>query len=179
MSMEANWGYFLWLTDRVKADVHSATGYSYLLSWLFDMEFYAVLEQDLNRSRDGVYLRKEYAQSTGKEEPEMDVCRVLEMLVALSARCDKDIMYNPHYGDRSSEWFWMFIRNLGLSQYDNKHWDEHAVTRIVRRFLDRDYNWSGSGGLFPLKNLAGIDKDQRKVEIWYQMQRYMIEKYGM
>jgi len=178
MSHEADWGYFLWLVERTNADIHGPQGYSYLLSYLFDTEFYAVIEADVNRARDGVNLRREYAEATGSPIPDMDVCRVLELLVALSARCDKDIMYMPKYGDRTSEWFWMMIRNLGLMQYDNHHFDERSVSRVISRFMDRNYNQYGSGGLFPLKNLAEVKKDQREVGIWDQMQAYMIEKYG-
>ena len=40
--------------------------------------------------------------------------------------------------------------------------------------LAREYSDNGHGGLFPLKNPK---KDQRKVEIWYQMTEYINENY--
>ena len=40
--------------------------------------------------------------------------------------------------------------------------------------VERRYKRSGEGGLFPLKNAA---KDQRKVEIWYQLSSYLLENY--
>ena len=178
MGTDAKWEYFLWLVDRTNADIYAPQGYSYLLSCLFDTEFYAVLEDDLNRIQDGEALRGEFARETGKPEPEMGSCRVLELLVALCVRCDNSIMYTPKYGERTSEWFWMVLRNLGLTQYDNRHFDEHEVRRVLTRFMDRDYNRYGSGGLFPLKNLEEVKKDQREVGLWSQMNTYMIEKYG-
>ena len=45
---------------------------------------------------------------------------------------------------------------------------EDAVNRVNGRMFSRD----GSGGLFPLRR---FDRDQRSVEIWYQMQAWLME----
>jgi len=38
----------------------------------------------------------------------------------------------------------------------------------------RRYSKTGKGGLFPLKHPK---KDQTEVEIWYQMQQYVMENF--
>lgn len=169
--------YFLWLMDLIGADAYSDNGYSFMLSELMDISFYALIDRDNNRAEDGVYLRHLYEIENGEHVSDLGECRVFEMLVALARRCDKDLMYTPSYGDRSSEWFWMMMRNLGLTKYSNDNYNQHDVRQIITRFLDRDYSKYGTGGLFPLRNIAAAKRDQREIEIWDQMQLYMIEKY--
>ena len=48
------------------------------------------------------------------------------------------------------------------------------VKAAVECLLERRYLEDGDGGLFPLKCPR---KDQRRVEIWYQMSAWVIENY--
>ena len=57
------------------------------------------------------------------------------------------------------------------------NWDEESSEKVdyyVDKLLGRDYFRDGFGGLFPLKHAK---KDQRKVEIWYQLQNWLMENY--
>jgi hypothetical protein len=49
------------------------------------------------------------------------------------------------------------------------------VNQILTNLVERTYQKNGKGGLFPLKQPA---KDQRRVEIWYQMAAYLNENYN-
>ena len=82
-------------------------------------------------------------------------------------------MDDPDIGDRTGQWFWSMIENLGLSDMDDAEYDELYVHRIVKRFLDRGYKKNGEGGLFTIHHSAG--RDLRNVEIWYQMCWYLDE----
>ena len=100
---------------------------------------------------------------------------MLEMLVALSLRCENDIM-GTQGEDNTRQWFWDMLDNMGLDYYDNSRWNPTAVQRILNNVIFRRYDWNGNGGMFPLKNPPG---DQRRVEIWYQMGSWLSENYDL
>ena len=101
------------------------------------------------------------------------------MLIALAMRIDDDIMWQPTES-RTIVWFWEMIGNLGIDEYDDEHWEEptsrNMVDYILDRWLDRRFRMDGIGGIFPMRE---ADEDQRDVEIWYQMNLYFLEKYGI
>lgn len=71
-------------------------------------------------------------------------------------------------------WFWKILENAGLEKYTDEQFDEWKVYQILDDIVDRRYNRNGFGGLFPLRKPK---KDQRKVELWYQMCAYLVENY--
>ena len=102
-------------------------------------------------------------------------CSVLEMLIALAQRIEY-ILADPVFDDRTQQWFWGMIENLGLEPFANN--DFYAVEKkyhnniILDRLLERRYLRTGTGGLFPLRT---VHEDQTKIEIWYQMMAYLDE----
>lgn len=172
--------YFQWLCGIVHADDPDCSFYS-LMRALFEHEFRWSVDNDGNRAVDGECLRDDFAdQSLYLDYSSIGgPCRVLEMLVALASRIDDEIMWNPG-DDRTVVWFWEMIDNLGLSEYDDDHWEEpksrSMVDYILDRWLDRKYRPDGIGSIFPIENPL---EDQRDVEIWYQMNQYFLEKYGI
>jgi hypothetical protein len=52
--------------------------------------------------------------------------------------------------------------------------DESTIRERAERMVARGYDENGNGGLFPLKNPK---EDQRKVEVWMQLNAYIIEKF--
>jgi hypothetical protein len=71
-------------------------------------------------------------------------------------------------------WAWKLIKNLKLhNMYDpltSRKVD--IIDEKIEALIWRTYEPDGSGGFFPLKNAK---EDQTKVEIWYQMNAYVIE----
>lgn len=148
-----------------------------MLMTLHDIPFTYVIKKDENRYEDGVALRYKFAIHNGFESNYEDIlgildgpCSVLEMMVALAIRMETTIMDNSEYGDRTGQWFWQMINNMGLGGQWNDLYDKEYITETVQRFLDRKYEKNGRGGLFIVRN---TDKDLRKVEIWYQMNWYL------
>lgn len=92
---------------------------------------------------------------------------MLEMLIALSRRL------SFVGGGASLEWFWHMLHNIGLDIYNDLAWDGEFVDKAMRQINERTYDENGNGGLFPLKE---TDIDQRKVELWYQMNSYCLER---
>ena len=160
--------YFEWLYNLVHG-IH----YRRLLIELHSIEFRYSIRMDANRADDGVRLRYRYATQKGCEEY-VDYlngpCSVLEMMVALAIRCEEDIMDDPSYGDRTGQWFWHMIVNLGLGSMTDDRFDKRYVRERIDIFLDREYEPNGKGGLVTIKNCK---HDLRTVEIWYQLNLYL------
>ena len=97
-------------------------------------------------------------------------CSVLEMMLGLAIRCEEDYMDNPVKGNRTGQWFWGMVVNLGLGAMDDSKFDKVFVEDAVRRFLNREYEPDGTGGLFKIRN---CDRDLRYVEIWWQLCWYL------
>jgi len=150
--------------------------YRSLLETLLDIPFRVIHPMDENRFKDGLELREDYiCNYHGKKPAIMPVCTVLEALIALAFRMEKDIMA-PMNGDFDCfRWFWGFIENLELTDFDENDYDEGWIRRIIDRFLDREYDENGkNGGIFPLHFCK---EDARDMELWSQMNEFLCENY--
>ena len=90
-------------------------------------------------------------------------------MVGLAIRCES-FMDDTAYGDRTGQWFWGMITNLGLGHMTDSKFDEREADVIIDRFLNREYEPNGKGGLFTVRN---YDEDLRDVEIWNQLCYYL------
>ena len=79
-------------------------------------------------------------------------------------------MDDPDVGDRTGQWFWSMITSLGLGSMTDDRFDWHYTHTVVTRFLNREYEPNGKGGLFTIRN---CHRDLRKVEIWDQLCWYL------
>lgn len=176
---ELNRLYFEWMYHIVY-DGKGLKNLSYwrLFEYLHSREFVYTIPMDGNRAEDGIDLRYRFGRDEGYSEAMiasmLDVrpCSVLEMMVALSIRCENAIMWNPDIGDRTSQWFWEMIVNLGLGHMDDEYFDIRIADRAVDDLLKHRYKRNGEGGLFKIRDRS---KDMRNTEIWYQMNWYMDE----
>lgn len=167
--------YFTWLYSEVGYVKSSAPTRTYwsLLRHLYKKEFVWLIANDDNRVEDGRDLRHEFIEVTGIEVDYhwMELgCSVLEMMVALSRRLSFLADGEPR------EWFWEMIQNLQLIGYNDQNYKGYAkgmVDDILEPFIWRNYNPDGTGGLFPLTE---PEEDQRSVEIWFQLQSYLLER---
>lgn len=172
-----NNNYFEWLYDGMCEKRYSKNiSYRKLLKHLHKINFRYTIPHDRNRADDGKSLRYAFALSQGcEDEPELITdylkgpCSVFEMMVALAQRCES-VMDDPKIGDRTGQWFWGMIANLGLNGMTDNQYDESYVEEIIDRFLNRDYKPNGKGGLFTIRN---CEQDLRDVEIWYQLCWYL------
>ena len=171
-------GYLNFLYDIVGGKNGPCRNYYYLMGTLLDIDFYWTISNDDNRCEDGLDLRREYAYKEGivDEIFNYDCCTVLEMLVGLSRRIERDITYSDSNPDLTGVWFCQLIANLGLLDCTNDLYSDKKQEKVIRNvytFMDRTYDFDGKGGLFPLKD---PHEDQRNVEIWKQMASYFTEK---
>lgn len=167
--------YFDWLYNYVcKGRAHDFVSYRKLFKLLHDIEFTFYIRDDLNRAMDGIDLRSRFAAIVDDEirvlEVLNDPCSVLEMIAALAIRCEETIMDDSRYGDRTTQWFWNMLSNLGVSYMTDDRFDEKEATEKIYNFLEKRYSPNGKGGLFYIPDAP---EDLRNVEIWTQLCWYL------
>ena len=168
--------YFEWLSYVVCGEQYEGeVSYRKLLTHLHEVEFTYILPMDENRAGNGINLRYRWALDIDEDTDYiLDVldgpCSVLEMMVALALHCEENIMDDPMYGNRTGQWFWSMVNNLGLGAMYDELYDERYVDEVITRFLNREYERDGRGGLFTIKNCK---YDLRDVEIWHQLSWYL------
>ena len=166
--------YFEWLCNIVcKGKFSKSISYKKLLTRLHDTYFTYTIPRDRNRAEDGIYMRYHFSIDCNCRDAEDYLdgpCTVLEMMVGLAVRCEDQFMTNTEYGDRTSQWFWQMIVNLGLGGMTDDNYDRQEVDDIVWTFLNRRYDYDGKGGLFRVRDTK---EDMRRLEIWYQLNRYL------
>lgn len=180
--------YFQWLC----ASISSPEQYTLLLDKLRRTNFVWILDRDANRAEDGKSLRYQFACSKNLDEDGMTLvekwlsgpCTVLEFMVALAKRIETDIMANGEDSDKTAEWFFDMLENLGLLKFDDKHYDENEADYILHRFMSRKYKKNGDGNVFKRtktgqKGGPESGPDFRNLEIWSQAQTFLVDKLGL
>ena len=166
--------YFEWMFRLVCGKRYAKkVSYRKLLRYLHDVEFEYSIPKDENRAEDGIDLRYRFVCLQDCEDMLIYLdgpCSVLEMMIALAIRCEENIMDDEHVGDRTGQWFWGMIVSLGLGSMTDNRFDIEYTEEVIGRFLDRDYEPDGRGGLFTIKD---CNRDLRDVEIWYQLCWYL------
>lgn len=139
---------------------------------LHNIEFTWFVLNDDNRADDGIQLRRKYSLAMDDHSLQRYLkgpCSVLEMMIALAVRCET-FMDDDQLGDRTGQWFWGMVHNLGLNSMIDARFDKDYVDDVIARFLNREYEPDGRGGLFTVKN---SQHDLRTVEIWSQLSWYL------
>ena len=173
--------YYNWLLNKIEFGNFTELSIG-LLRRMFGTAYFSALPIDENRASDGKDLRYFFCEETGYDLDDLnlavgDSCTVLEMLIAFADLIANKELGNAEKGDRTPDWFWRMVKNLGLLDYPGEYLPLELrleVTTIIQNWLNRNINYDGSGGLFPLKNPPG---DERKVEFLYQMRAYLNENF--
>lgn len=165
--------YLTWLysqTGSIKLKNRSRTYWS-LLKLLYTKEFVYFIPNDDNRAMDGTDLRYDFIDAEELDDVNLDwinlSCSMLELFVGLSRRLSFAAEGEP------SDWFWRIMQNLDLDIYnDSVSIPLDEVDEKLNQIIWRTYEPDGLGGIFPLK---WPERDQRDIEIWYQMASYVLE----
>lgn len=173
--------YYHWLCYIIRVNGLKSS-YYLLAKTLYEIPFSWFVPNDDNRGADGLRLRQRFSEEEGCDLDTVfnsfDMpCTMLEMLIGLAQRM-KDMMADTGFGGRLSKWYEELLDNVGLYEFTDEQFEElggsAAVKQIIEQVLGRTYQRNGNGGLFPLKHAK---KDQRRVELWYQMSSYLMENY--
>lgn len=166
--------YLTWLYSKVAPVKTRALARRYwrVLKLMYTKEFVWIIVGDDNRVEDGRDLRYRFLEE--RELHEVDPnwmglgCSMLELLLGLAERLWFQADGEPDM------WFWELMRNLGLDKYnDGAEFSDVEVEDILDRLIFRTYHKNGVGGLFPLRH---SDVDQTEVELWYQLNAYILER---
>jgi len=167
--------YLEWLYRWV-ADPDQDLTFWNVLRILYTTEFTWVVPNDENRIGDAKALREEFIDTQDirlrrSERHWVELgCSMLEVMVGLARRLETEAdSGKTHY------WFWVLMENIGLSEdivNDSCEFSEEDVRDVLEMVIQRYYEPNGHGGLFPLEHPRG---DQRKVELWYQLNEYVLE----
>ena len=166
--------YLNWMISKVEKDAPKDISFSKLLLHLNNIPFVYSNPLDSNRESDGLNMRWKFSCETGipidfVRHSVSGNCSFLEMMVALAIRMES-IMDNPAKGDRTSQWFWQMISNLGLGGLYNANYDENIVNNIINNFNNHTFSQDGKGSLFYMRY---CDVDMRFVDIWTAMCWYL------
>ena len=137
-----------------------------LLMYLFNRDYIPACEMDVCRATDGINLRYRFASENNIPYGKIDAvfqgvpCSMLEMMVALAIRIEEHIMEDRSMGNRVGQWFWSMVVS------------EERAEPILARFMDRDYQPNGAGGLFTITRTS---IDMRTIDIWYQLMSWLNE----
>lgn len=162
--------YFGWLCMIGMPEGKDRARYSSLLKLLMETDFLWVLTRDRNRAEDGLELRSLFEEETGEDCLRDGPCSVLEMLIALSIRCDQELLYDPEKGDRTWKWFRMMLENLKLTDFSNANFDEEGASEVLSEWMNRNYGQNGQNCLFPIPKTA---TKLRRMELWNQLNWYI------
>lgn len=161
--------YFNWLCAKVISP--GTVNYYDLIKILYQTEFVWVVPGDRNRREDGLELRQYFLNESNLDKDSTwynDLCSVLEVLISFAQRASFQT------DTPVQEWFWIFMDNLGLSEFRHvSDSDLLVIEEILYNFVWRTYKPDGYGGLFPLDR---TEEDQTQIEIWYQFCAWVDEK---
>lgn len=170
--------YLNWLYDLVCTDSKTAS-YHELFGALYGTKYYYIHPLDENRIYDGLDMRKIYASKRRNSEKVFDIinslpCSVLEVMVGTCYRCENTIATNSDFGDRTGQWFWVMIKNLGLEGLADGRFDERKFNRAMDIFLNRKYDHDGKGGPFYIRNSK---RDMRELDLWMQFNIFLTDYF--
>jgi hypothetical protein len=164
--------YYEWLISQIA--VPNNKSYNDLFERMHNSEFVWTVPRDDNRVQDGLDLRGQYLNEFGRRGSRLNLGGVtlLEILISLSRR----VAFTA--GGNEREWAWRLLENLHLNKASDPLIGKKAerVEETLYALVWRTYQWDGQGGFFPLKHAV---EDQTKVEIWYQMNAYVIEMHEL
>ena len=178
-----------WLFQQIETDEYNRDNYSGLLNILLDVIYEYDIWKDENRAFDGILLREkwqDFFECDGyKENVFTKPCTVLEMLIAI---CDRISYATDECVEDNSiaYWFWILMKNSGLIQFNNAKFErckdkkvinvDLDIRTILQNIMHHNIEPDGFGGFFPL-NYPKCN--QQKVEIWDQMNSWILENVNI
>lgn len=175
--------YWKWLCSKIDVGAPSQYQYQDLYKTLFRLPFDSGFGNDINRAEDGIELRANWLATSRYDDfgPEFeegfwDWCSMFEAIIGLAIRMNQ-ALYNPNW-NRTGVYFWELLRNVRFDKFDDWYISETGrleIFEICDVINLRKYDRNGTnGGLFPI---PWTHENMPDLELWYQLQQYLIEKH--
>lgn len=176
--IEYDLGYHDYLLDIIGGD----NGYKNLLMTLHSHAFYWLdsVPDDRNRARTALELREKYKELVGDILDQNGIASVLEVLISLAIKCEDSLMRNFKDEDTTYIWFWSMLENAGLldQQFNDLNFivgkTDILIGEILDNILSRNYGPDGYGGFFYAERSP---LDFRKLDLWIQLNQWILENY--
>ena len=174
--------YFGWLITKI-ANERVYPRYKRLFKTLYSTRFrYEQMKPfDIERAKDGKSMRYLFERKmddylhdvSGREfiEFEESPINMLEMIVALAVRIEDSMMGSESEGDRTSQWFWEMISNLGIGAMSDIQFNQNEYDRCMTNFFNYSYDPNGKGCMFRSEKFTIFQMSEK--DIWYQMQAHL------
>lgn len=166
--MDSN--YMKWIIDIFDGEEHKC-----LFRQLMTIEYVWHIQLDANL----LPCVRRFREKMGRDyDGPTDRPSVLEIFVTLAVECEDKLMHNDDFGNRTTEWFWKMLYNLGINVYDDAHYTDRIseiVEDKVQMFLDRTYSYYGDGNIFVCNN---PHYDMRSAPLWTQLNWELCEEYA-
>ena len=98
--------------------------------------------RNTDRYEDAEQLRIRYGDDNNIEDIlsyfSKEPITVFEVLLALSIRIEEKIMVDDKKGNRTSQWFWALVNDIGLCEYDDDRWDLDLIDNTVKEWMSDD-----------------------------------------
>ena len=173
-----NQRYFGWLLDRYLNN-NKLTNYQYLLIQMFETNYEALNELDESRANDGYDIRAEYLEDYPNDGVYLEQpANLLEALIGLCLHISD--MTDGFVQDSSvGYWLWRIILNLNLGAYQDDTVGNFVnadaeIQKVFHDAMEQNYDECGNGSFFPLKHIHHR-QDSRQLDLWYQMNFWIVE----
>jgi hypothetical protein len=177
--------YFNWLKSETFTIKSEQRAYEGVLRVLHDIPFTWIIHADDNRSGDAVTFRQfEFLDQIEipYDTPPLPLGQwataapsVLEVLLGCARR------WNYYFnGPCVSFYFNIMFRNMGFENFPGRALGPQAQDQIREKvdiWLTRQFQPNGYGSPWPLNNGFRPAADQRRVDIWSQMNAYSAEHF--
>lgn len=176
--------YFTWLVKKIAND-RVYPRYKKLFKTLYSTRFrYEDMKPlDVERAKDGKSMRYVFERRmddylhdvSGREFIELEdkESNMLEMMVALASRIEDAFMGDEAEGDRTPQWFWEMLSNLGIGYMSDEQFNQNEYDRCMHNFFRYSYDSNGKGCMFRSEKYSVYQMAEK--DIWYQMQAHLID----
>lgn len=177
--------YFNWLKSETFVLRAEQRNYEGVLRILHDIPFTWLIHADDNRSGDAMTFRQ--FEFLDNFEIPADTPRIVLGQWATAAPSVLEVLLGCarrwHYyfgGPSVAFYFGHMFRNMGFDRFPGRALMPHeqqAVREKVDIWLTRHFMPNGFGSPWPLNNGFNATQDQRRVDIWTQMNAYSAEHF--
>lgn len=176
LTIDLDQRYFNWLYSQIAPvrKKRSERTHLYLMEQLHETQFVAIVPHDENRIADAGDLKQEFLdeqQERGDRRWMRSPCSMFELLIILARQLAFEM------DEEAEPWFWHLVETLEIEQFHDRNYDDEArevIANTLDRVIWRTYSRNGHGGLFPLRSSR---RDQRKIELWYQLNAFLLEQF--